>query len=124
MYVVIPVVVIASISALVLGWYARHSYYVGADGGVVVLYQGVPGGVLGWNPTVERRTDIALVDLEPVVRGAVSDGAARGSKEKAETYLATLEARATTTTTTRVTTTTRAPTTTTTVAAVAPTIAP
>jgi hypothetical protein len=31
-------------------------YFVSASGNEVVIYKGVPGGVLGWNPTVDQRT--------------------------------------------------------------------
>ena len=48
-----PVLVIAT-AVGVLGWYARHSYFIGQRDGVVVIYQGVPGGVVGWNPTIRE----------------------------------------------------------------------
>jgi protein phosphatase len=102
---VVPLLAILLVSVAVLGWYARRSYYVGVDGETVVLYQGVPGGVLGWNPTVERRTDLSLDDLAATQRLAVVDGAARGSRERAERYLERLVNDATTTTSSTTTST-------------------
>jgi hypothetical protein len=78
------------------------------------MYRGVPGGVLGWNPTIEERSDLTAAELLPVDRAAVTDGAARGSKTKADQYIARLHARvdSTSTTTSTTTTTTLPPTTT------------
>jgi protein phosphatase len=122
---IVPVVAILGVAIVALGWYARRSYYVGALAGEVVVYQGVPGGVLGWDPTVERRTGIQIADLPEVDRDRVANGAARGSRARAESFVTRLEERieeTTTTTTTRpVTTTTRRPATTTTVRATTPT---
>ncbi len=39
-----------------VGWYARRTYYVGLAGDRVALYRGVPGGMLGWDPTLEERS--------------------------------------------------------------------
>jgi protein phosphatase len=109
--VVVPLVLIFAVAVGALGWYARRSYYVGHDGEVVVLYKGVPGGVLGWDPTVERRTKLRVDDLLAVDRAAVDDGAARGSRADGERYIERLRDRVAATSTT--TTTRRAPTTTT-----------
>jgi hypothetical protein len=119
----VPVIVVIAVAIGSVGWYARRSYFVGLDGNDIVLYKGVPGGVLGWDPTVEERSDLTTDDLDEVDRANVADGAAKGSREKAEAYLSTLEERvddrstpstSSTTSTTRprrTTTTTNAPTT-------------
>ena len=44
-------------------WYARRSYYVGVSRQRVVIYKGVPGGVLGWNPTVDQHTGLTVAEL-------------------------------------------------------------
>jgi protein phosphatase len=107
--VVVPLVVILGVATAAVGWYARRSYYVGAAGREVVIYKGVPGGVLGWNPTVEQRSGIEVADLEQIDRDRVADGAARGSLARAESFVDHLQERidATSTTTTSSTTTTR-----------------
>jgi protein phosphatase len=114
--VLLPLLLILGIATAALGWYARSSYFVGAVGNEVVIYKGVPGGVLGWNPTVEERTGLRLEQLTPLDRDRVEGNTARGSLGTAHSYVARLQALTTTTTTTRppTTTTTRRRTTTTT----------
>jgi hypothetical protein len=90
-----------------VGWYARRSYYVGFAGNRVVIYKGVPGGVLGWNPTVDETTKIAAADLTPIDHDRVAGGAARGSLGDAHRFVARLQAGVDATTTTTTTTTTR-----------------
>jgi protein phosphatase len=119
----IPFLLIVGIALGAVGWYARRSYYVGLDDDQVVVFKGVPGGVLGWQPTVDTRSELTLTDLDYVDQLALADGAARGSHETAARYLAALEQRvemSTTTTTTSTTTTT----TTTTTLPPPPTLAP
>jgi PPM family protein phosphatase len=110
--VVLPLLVIIGAAAAALGWYARSSYYVGAAGGEVVIYKGVPGGVLGWNPTVDQRTGIQIQALSALDRDRVMTNSSRGSLATAREYVQALE-NATTTTTASTTTTTvpRTPTT-------------
>jgi PPM family protein phosphatase len=107
----IPLLLIIGLAFGAVGWYARRSYYVGVENGGIVMFKGVPGGVFGWNPTLEERSDLTAAQLLPADREAVSDGAARGSKEKAEQYLGRLQAHvdSTSTTTTTTTTTTTLP---------------
>jgi len=122
--IVVPVVAVIAIAIGALGWYARRSYYVGVDRGDVVLFQGVPGGVLGWDPTVERRTGLAFEDVPASQRANVRDGAARGSRGEAEQYVERLLATATSTTTSTTTSTVTTTTTSTTTVALTPTVAP
>jgi protein phosphatase len=121
--IVVPLVLILGFVFVVAGIYARRSYYVGFEGDTVVLYQGVPGGFAGWDPTVEERTELMRDDLEPIVVEHIDDGTAKGSRSDAEQYIAQVEkdvADATSTTTTSSTTTSTSTTTTTTIAPVAP----
>jgi PPM family protein phosphatase len=110
--VLLPLLLIAGIAAAALGWYARSSYFVGASGNDVVIYKGVPGGVLGWNPTVDQRTGLALASLPAVDRDRVTTNSSRGSHATAEAYVSRLRAAVAATSTT--TTTRPKPTTTTT----------
>lgn len=41
-----------------VGIYADHSYFVGIDGTRLAVYQGRPGGLLWYNPTVVDRTQV------------------------------------------------------------------
>ena len=110
--VLLPLLLIAGIAAAALGWYARSSYFVGASGNEVVIYKGVPGGVLGWNPTVDQRTGLELASLPAVDRDRVTTNSSRGSHATAEAYVGRLRAAVAATSTT--TTTRPKPTTTTT----------
>lgn len=111
--VAIPVVVIIVVAVLVVGWYARRTYFVAFAGNndEVVLYQGRPGGLLGWDPTLELTTDLTAADLTPAQRIAFEDELEFSSRSAAEDYLAGVEndvaeaeAAATSTTTTPPTT--------------------
>ncbi len=86
---------------------------MGASGNEVVIYKGVPGGVLGWNPTVDQHTGLLVADLAPLDRDRVQTNSSRGSRSTAEGYVSRLEFAATSTTTTTTTTTTPKRTTTT-----------
>jgi protein phosphatase len=114
--ILVPLLVILGLAFGAVGWYARRSFYVGIDNGQVVVFRGVPGGVLGWNPTVEKRTSLTEGELLEKDQEAVSDGAARGSRDKADQYLVHLQegvdSTSTTTSTTTTTTTTLPPVTT------------
>jgi protein phosphatase len=103
----VPLVLVLAIAVGGVGWYARRSYYVGFAGNRVVIYKGVPGGVLGWNPTVDETTKIAAADLTPIDHDRVAGGAARGSLGDAHRFVARLQAGIDATTTTTTTTTTR-----------------
>ena len=97
--VVVPLLMILGIAAGATGWYARGSYYVGTAGDEVVIYKGVPGGVLGWDPTIDQRTRIAVADLSQIDRERVRGNTARGSLATAQAYVARLQGSITTTTT-------------------------
>jgi PPM family protein phosphatase len=101
----IPLIIIIALAIGAVGWYARRSYFVGLDNESVVVFRGVPGGVFGWKPTVDQRSALTADELLPVDREAVQDGAARGSKTKAQEYVARLQRRVDSTTTTTTTTT-------------------
>jgi len=110
----VPLILVLAIAVGGVGFYARRSYYVGFAGNRVVIYKGVPGGVLGWNPTIDETTPIAAADLTPIDHDRVAGGAARGSLGEARRFVdrlqAGIDATSTTTTTTtrpRATTTTR-----------------
>jgi protein phosphatase len=109
--VLLPVVLILGAATAAVGWYARRSYFVGTDQNEVVIYKGVPGGVLGWDPTVDERTGIQVSALPPIDRGRVEANDSRGSLDTAHAYVGQLQANIDATSTT---TTTRPPRTTTT----------
>jgi len=102
---VLPIVAIVGLGVGAVGWYARNAYYVTLTDNRVVMYQGRPGGVFGWKPTVEQATDLRRRDLTGSQREALSGEVEFSSKSAGEEYLERLEEtarerRAPTTTTT------------------------
>jgi protein phosphatase len=108
----VPLVLVLAIAVGGVGWYARRSYYVGFANNQVVIFKGVPGGVLGWDPTIDQKTGLTAAQLSQLDHDRVTAGAARGSRGDAEDFVAKLQANVDATSTT---TTTRPPRTTTTV---------
>lgn len=103
----LPVVLVVALAVVGVGWYARHQYYVGFRGERIAVYQGVPGGVLGWEPTVvwTSRT-LVRADLTPAERLRVTDQRSYSSESAARDAVLRIQdrvtddyARATTTTT-------------------------
>ncbi|HKN37926.1 MAG TPA: Stp1/IreP family PP2C-type Ser/Thr phosphatase [Acidimicrobiia bacterium] len=101
----LPILAVIGIGVGAVGWYARRTYFVGLSADRVTLFKGVPGGLLGWQPTVDRRTDLTAADLAPADRDDVEKARHRfTSRSDADRFLARLqqahEALAGTTTTT------------------------
>ena len=96
--VLLPLLVIVGIATAALGWYARSSYFVGVSGNEVVIYKGVPGGVLGWNPTVDERTGARRGAIcPPLDRDRVQTNSSRAARSRPRRrYVERLQAAATT----------------------------
>jgi protein phosphatase len=99
-FVVAVVVVIAAALAAV-GWYARHTYFVGLDHGQVAIFKGRPGGLLWFNPTLDRRTSMTQGDVPAARLPDVKAGHEESTRAEAQRYVNALrqEAAAQTTTT-------------------------
>jgi len=102
----VPVLLIVGIAIGALWWHARNSYYVGLDRQTVTIYRGVPGGLLGWDPTIERRTSVRASDLTPGQVRDLRDGHPFSSQDGAERFIARLELQTSTTSTSTSTSTT------------------
>ncbi|MCB0997544.1 MAG: serine/threonine-protein phosphatase [Acidimicrobiales bacterium] len=63
---------VLAVAAVAVGFYARGNYFVGVDGDELVVYQGRPGGVLWFDPTIEERTGVTTNDLTPALVEEVS----------------------------------------------------
>jgi len=87
----LPVILLFGAGFGALGWYARRTYYVGLAGERVALYRGVPGGVLGWDPTVEQRSGLIADDLTPAQRADLEGGHRFADRSEALRYLRRLE---------------------------------
>jgi serine/threonine protein phosphatase PrpC len=102
----LPIVLVLGIAVAAVGWYARKDYYVGTSEGQVTVFKGVPGGLAGWDPTIEQRTTVDVSDLKPAAQAQVRDQQTFSSRADAAAFVARLKAQTTTTTTTTSTTTT------------------
>jgi protein phosphatase len=122
----VPILLIVGIGVAAVAWYARRTYFVAFDDrNAVVLYQGRPGGLLLWDPTVVRRTTLRRAELPEPVQLAIDGEKEFSNRGDAVAYVVRFEQRAKAEAAT--TTTTAVPTTTTSTApgsAPAPTVTP
>jgi serine/threonine protein phosphatase PrpC len=105
----LPIVLILGLAFAVTAWYARRSYYVAFDhSGRVTIYQGRPGGLLLWDPTVVQHTKVTKAELTEDALVAVHERKEFDNKDGALAFVGRVEdrANAATTTTTSTTTTT------------------
>ena len=105
----VALVALVGLTAGAVVYWARGTYFVGAggDGGAeVVVFQGRPGGVLWFQPTVVESTPLVVAELPMPERQRVQDGHAEATLEDARRYVANLEARVSSTSTTSSTTST------------------
>jgi protein phosphatase len=102
----LPILLVLAIAVAAVGWYARKNYYVGTNHGRVTVFKGVPGGLAGWDPTIERRTAIEIAALRPAAQAQVEDHQTFSSRSDAEAFVTRLRKQTTTTTTSTTTTTT------------------
>jgi len=104
-----PVLAVLGLAFGAVGWYARRTFFVGIRDHRVVVFRGVPGGLLGWDPTVERRTGLDENRLDQAEHLDLVAGHRFSSKTKADQFVAQLErdvsSRAATSATTSTTTT-------------------
>ena len=98
----VAVVVVVGLALAAVGWYARHTYYVGLDNGQVAIFKGRPGGLLWFQPTLDRQTTLAEKDVPPSRLPDVKAGKEEPTRADAQRYVNNLrqEAASQTTTTT------------------------
>jgi PPM family protein phosphatase len=110
---VVPILLVLTLAFAAVGWYARRTYFVDLDRGRVTVFKGVPGGLLGWDPTLEERTTLPATELTEAERSDIEGGKRFSSRDKADDFVERLETnveeRSAATTTTTTTTTTTAP---------------
>ncbi len=66
---------------------ARGSYYVGVDGDDVAIFKGRPGGLLGFEPTLEERTGVRVADVLPSRLEDLRKGKQEPSMAAARSYV-------------------------------------
>jgi serine/threonine protein phosphatase PrpC len=75
-----------------VAYYARDSYYVGLQGPHLVIYQGRPGGVLWFKPTVAERPAVTTAQVLPRHLGELRAGKQESTLDAARQYVANLQA--------------------------------
>lgn len=83
---VVAVVVIVVLAITAVAAWARSSYYVGVQGPDVVIFQGRPGGVLWFDPTVEEPVNLGVVELDDADLDALRAGVEFGDIGEARDY--------------------------------------
>jgi serine/threonine protein phosphatase PrpC len=112
---VVPILLILGLAIGVTAWYARRTYYVDFDrDGTVTIYQGRPGGLLLWDPTVARHTRVTRDDLPQDAQLDVEDRKEFADQGAAIAFVSRIEDRAAAASSTTTTTTPGATTSTTT----------
>lgn len=93
---VLAVALIIAVAAALFGgtwWYAQHQYYVGTADGVVVVYRGIKGDVLGLDfSSVIERTTIPVAQLPAYQRERVMDTISVPNRAAAERIVEQLRA--------------------------------
>ena len=84
---VLALIVVVAGGLVAVGWYARHTYYVGIDRGQVAIFKGRPGGLLWFNPTLDRRTSLAERDVPPSRLPDVKAGKQEATRAEAQRYV-------------------------------------
>jgi hypothetical protein len=111
----VPILLIVGLAIGVTAWYARRTYYVDFDrDGTVTIYQGRPGGLLLWDPTVARHTRVTRDDLPQDAQLDVEDRKEFADQGAAIAFVSRIEDRAAAASSTTTTTTPGATTSTTT----------
>jgi protein phosphatase len=87
----LPILAVVGIAVGAVGWYARRTYFVGLSGDKVTLFKGVPGGLLGWEPTVDHQADLTAADLTEADRADLESGHRFASRSDANQFLERLQ---------------------------------
>jgi serine/threonine protein phosphatase PrpC len=74
-------------AAVAVGWYARSGYFVGLTGNRITIFQGRPGGVLWFHPTVADATTVTTADVEARHLPTLAAGQEESSLTAAREYL-------------------------------------
>lgn len=84
-------VAVFAVAAAAVVWYGRSGYFVGVgDSGEVAVFEGRPGGLLWFDPTLVESTGVDVDDLTPVLRESVEAEPEFASFDEARRFLANL----------------------------------
>jgi serine/threonine protein phosphatase PrpC len=90
----LPVLIVVGVAIGAVAWYARKAFFVTFDSGRVTLFRGRPGGVLGFEPTVDRRTALRPSDLTEADQADVRGKKRFTDERKAKLYISALQQKA------------------------------
>lgn len=85
-FLLVLIIILAAGAAGVV-WYARSAYFVGLRGSQITIFQGRPGSVLWFKPTVVRATPYTTSDVLPVHDPTLKAGQEEPSIAAAQTYI-------------------------------------
>jgi PPM family protein phosphatase len=88
---ILPVLAVLALAFGALAWYARRTYFVGVDKSQVTVFKGRPGGVLGWDPTVDKRFDLETSQLTDSELDDVKAHKSFSSRDGADDYVRRLQ---------------------------------
>ncbi len=74
-----------------VAWYARGSYFVGLNHDELTIYRGRPGGLLWFQPTVARHTQVHTADVLPSRISDLKSGKEEPSLSQALDYVSSLQ---------------------------------
>lgn len=83
-------IALAAIAFGGIAYYARQSYFVGLQNRHLVIFQGRPGGVLWFQPTVAERSAVTSAGVLPVHLAELRAGKVESSLGAARAYVANL----------------------------------
>lgn len=87
----VVLLVVLAVAAFGVVWYARDSYFVGLSGSRVTIFQGRPGGVLWFKPTVAQTTPLTTAQVLPYHLSALRAGQEEPSLSAARGYVQRLQ---------------------------------
>src|SRR5262249_27297779 len=88
---VLPVLAVLALAFGAVAWYARRTYFVGVDKRQVTVFKGRPGGILGWDPTVETRPGMATSQPTDAEKSAADEKRTSSSRSGADDYVRRLD---------------------------------
>lgn len=80
-------ILVLGLAAVAILFSARGSYYVGIDGDEVAIFKGRPGGLVGFEPTLEERTGLRVTDILPSRVQDLRKGKREPSMDAARSYV-------------------------------------
>jgi serine/threonine protein phosphatase PrpC len=90
-FLLLLVAVLGGTAGVVI-WFDRASFFVGLEQGRVAVFQGRPGGLLWFRPTLVETTALTLADVPPTAVAALRAGVEEASFSAALAYVHDLEA--------------------------------